>query len=209
MDRKKHGEIVFTKYSPLMAVDVEITGIDGAPVKGPRVISLCRCGRSESKPYCDGAHSRVGFSGEREEEDERGTKDYVAEGITVHDNRYVCSHDGACVRLLPEVFDFDARPWIRAGAATPDKIAEVIRQCPSGALSYTVNGVRYDRFFEAERVVIKRNGPIHCQGGVTLKDDQKSDTIMPTDDHCALCRCGESRHKPFCDGTHRLTGFND
>jgi CDGSH-type Zn-finger protein len=63
----KPSQIIFSTYSPLMAVDTELVGSDGKTVATPRVCSLCRCGESSMKPMCDGTHAQIGFVGERED----------------------------------------------------------------------------------------------------------------------------------------------
>ena len=65
----KKSEIVFTQYSPLLAVDTKLVDSDGNPTDTTRVYSLCRCGESAFKPMCDGSHAQAGFVGEREDSD--------------------------------------------------------------------------------------------------------------------------------------------
>ena len=56
------------------------------------------------------------------------------------------------------------------------------------------------------RIKVRENGPYLVTGTVTLVDaDGNQYTIEG--DNFALCRCGGSSTKPFCDGTHRETGF--
>ena len=99
---------------------------------------LCRCGGSANKPFCDGTHAK-GFDGT--EVADRGAisgrrKSYVGDGITIYDDRSVCSDAGRCTDSLAQVFKMGAEPWIDARGATAEAIATVIRMCPSGALSY-------------------------------------------------------------------------
>ncbi|MEU9350890.1 (4Fe-4S)-binding protein [Streptomyces griseoloalbus] len=61
---------------------------------------------------------------------------YRTESITVTFEARRCLHAAECVQGLPEVFDTAKRPWIRPGNATPERLAEVVRRCPSGALQY-------------------------------------------------------------------------
>ncbi|MDT0268687.1 (4Fe-4S)-binding protein [Streptomyces sp. DSM 44915] len=63
-------------------------------------------------------------------------KAYQGQGITVTFEAGRCQHAAECVHGLPEVFDITKRPWIQPDAATPDRLAEVVRRCPSGALRY-------------------------------------------------------------------------
>lgn len=85
----------------------------------------------------------------------------------------------------------------------------VIRQCPSGALSYTLDGVEHRGQDREPAVRLAKDGPYHVEGGVTLEDVAQGDGASK--DHVALCRCGSSTNKPFCDGTHwsvHFTGDN-
>lgn len=107
-------------------------------------IALCRCGRSENKPFCDGTHVRVGFSSDKiggPNPDRRD--DYAGKTITIHDNRAICSHAGFCTDGLPSVFRMSTEPWIDPDGATAEKIIETVRKCPSGALSYSIDGVEH------------------------------------------------------------------
>jgi CDGSH-type Zn-finger protein len=200
---KKKPMIITTKYNPFMVVDVEdVEGSDGKKVKMERVTSLCRCGESKSKPYCDGSHGKVGFVGEKEDDRIKDrVKDYPGNGITINDNRGVCSHDGSCVKYLPSVFKTSERPWIDAKAASIEDIIKTVERCPSGALSFTIGEKRYQDFYSrAPKIKIRKNGPLEVQGGVKLIDEMGS--IPECKEHYTLCRCGKSKNKPFCDGTH-------
>ena len=55
------------------------------------------------------------------------------------------------------------------------------------------------------KITANKNGPYLVQGDVTLvgMDDEELDHK----DTFALCRCGHSKNKPFCDGTHSEVGF--
>ncbi len=204
----KKGEIVFTKYGPYSVVDTHIEDSSGEKLDTPRVISLCRCGESSNKPYCDGTHGEIGFVGEREKEDKNGTNNYVGEKITIHDNRYICCHHGTC--NLENVFESEKRPWIDPdGSDNVDEIIRVVKECPSGALAYTRDGEKVDSWNTEQKVIVTKDGPLHVQGGVELKDDQQSERVLVSKEHYTLCRCGKSKKKPFCDGSHIDIGFKD
>jgi uncharacterized Fe-S cluster protein YjdI len=47
-----------------------------------------------------------------------------------------CTHAAECFRGSPEVFDPDARPWVRPEAADPDLVEATVLRCPSGALGF-------------------------------------------------------------------------
>jgi CDGSH-type Zn-finger protein len=58
------------------------------------------------------------------------------------------------------------------------------------------------------RIRMRPNGPLVIEGPVTLVDSEgNSFTLSPDKPSIALCRCGQSSRKPFCDGTHKNCGF--
>ena len=176
-----------------------------------RGVSLCRCGQSKNKPFCDGTHSAVGFTGENPDPSEVPDKrrDYVGKLITIHDNRRVCSHSAEGIRNLESVFNVRARPWINPDGADVDEIARVVKKCPSGALSYSIDGIEYKDQSDSEpKVFVGRNGPYHVCGGIELMGvNNWADGVSR--EHYTLCRCGASRNKPFCDGNHLRIKFQD
>lgn len=96
---------------------------------------LCRCGKSQDKPFCDGSHRTAGFT--------------------------------------------DAATY------------------PAGKIE--------DVSYAALSVDPRPNGPLLVTGGVEVCD--AAGTVIFRGDRCALCRCGGSATKPFCDGSHRSLGF--
>ena len=173
------------------------------------VTALCRCGSSKTKPYCDGSHVGAAFSEDKHPDrvrDER--RDYVGERITIHDNRGICAHAGFCTEKLDSVFRQHAEPWIDPDAATPEQVIETIRSCPSGALSYSVDGVEQRDGEGVEPVVmIAPNGPYAIKGRIELAGIEWG--AGASREHYDLCRCGQSKNKPFCDGSHWNTTFDE
>lgn len=170
---------------------------------------LCRCGASERKPFCDGSHVGVGFTSRRMWKPGAGRElSYEGASITVHDNRALCAHVEYCVEELPTVFDRSKRPWIDPDGATVEEIVALCRKCPSGALSCTVDGVLHRNYDERPPVVIaSAEGPYFLQGGVQVADEPEFEG--GSYEHCTLCRCGQSRNKPRCDGKHWEIGFTN
>lgn len=64
------------------------------------------------------------------------THKYSNDSINVIWQPQKCIHSGICVKMLPNVYDPKARPWIKAENATSDELKNQINQCPSGALTY-------------------------------------------------------------------------
>jgi CDGSH-type Zn-finger protein len=182
-------------------------------------VSLCRCGASNNKPFCDGTHGKIGFSSENKEEavnenqqhivkDKR--KNYVGKKITIHDNRKICSHAAECVNNLPSVFKLNARPWISPDAVEIEEIINTIKKCPSGALSYSLDGIEYrDQNERKPMITVSKDGPYHVTGSINLIGDNIQWAEGSSKEHYVLCRCGASNNKPFCDGMHRLINFKD
>ena len=181
---------------------------DGESVREPGPHMLCRCGGSGSKPFCDGTHLSNGFSSENQSDRRRDHRDdYEGDGIVVHDNRHACSHAEECIHGAPDVFHRMHRPWITADRGDADATAEVIRRCPSGALSYAREGAEWSAIDRPPRVRVMPGGPYRVEGNVELAVDDDVWAEGVGREHFALCRCGGSLNKPFCDGTHWRNGF--
>jgi len=178
------------------------------PIVNEPYVALCRCGASKSKPFCDGSHLANGFRSEKSADrapDERD--DYVGKAIRIHDNRGICSHAGHCTSRLPNVFREDAEPWIDPDGARTRLVVDVIKRCPSGALSYSVKGVEHDDQNRPPRVVVSKDGPYQVEGGIELLGAVFG--AGASHEHYCLCRCGASKNKPFCDGSHWDVKFRD
>lgn len=131
---------------------------------------------------------------------------YQDDDITVNYNLRRCIHAAECVRGLPEVFDPDRRPWIMPNNATAEQISKIILRCPTGALTFD----RHDDGEEeaipgANTIQITDNGPLYVRGNVLLISPDG--TILKEETRLALCRCGASENKPYCDNSHQKIGF--
>lgn len=192
----------------------------GEPLSTTVGTALCRCGGSKNKPFCDGTHNVIRFSSANKTLENDDIKkivikdkrrDYPGKEITVHDNRKICSHAAECVNNLSSVFKLGSRPWINPDASKMNDIIDVVRRCPSGALSYSIDGVEY-RDPEEQRnptVTVLKNGPYHITGGIELIGENTQFGEGASKEHYTLCRCGASENKPFCDGAHKSSNFND
>jgi len=180
-------------------------GVDILPDK--KVFALCRCGKSDNKPFCDGAHNKNGFSSATDNPKIGKWQGYAGKHITIHDNRRLCAHAGQCTHGLASVWRMGEKPWIDPDGADVDAIIAVIEQCPSGALSYSIDGKHTEAEAVAEGVVVSTNGPYHVTGAISLNDPSRDTADVP--DRYALCRCGASKNKPFCDGSHWDIKFKD
>ena len=180
----------------------------GDPLATVTGVALCRCGGSSKKPFCDGTHGRIGFTDDKQTDGKLDRRNnYVGKRITVHDNRGICSHAGHCTDSLSAVFRLGEEPWIDPDGATVQAIIDTIKKCPSGALSYTVEGVEQRDQERPPMVTVTKDGPYAVTGGIELLGQPMGEGA--SSEHYALCRCGGSKNKPFCDGTHWHIGFKD
>jgi CDGSH-type Zn-finger protein len=172
------------------------------------VMALCRCGGSASKPFCDGSHKTNGFSDANLGGSAKPVrKTYLGKHIAIHDDRSICAHAGYCTEGLAAVFNSETKPWINPDNATVDEIAATIRRCPSGALSYSIGDVNGPEPGAEAAIEVTRDGPYgvmgHCElVNVPLAADAPANRYT-------LCRCGASKNKPFCDGSHWDASFKD
>ena len=188
----------------------------GEAMAAPMPVALCRCGRSESKPFCDGTHAEVSFSGEK---DPRRVPDhldrYEGQRINVLDNRGTCAHSGFCTDRLPIAFRAGKEPFVAPSGARLDDLMKAAQACPSGALGYAFGHEERSDDVDTDRprgIEVSRNGPYRLTGRIPLLDADGA--AIPRNqgaslEHYSLCRCGQSQNKPFCSGMHWYVGFED
>jgi len=126
-------------------------------------------------------------------------------GIVAYDAKR-CIHAAECVHGLPAVFDPDARPWVNPDGADAGTLAAAVARCPSGALQIQ----RPDGHAESAPAInvaaLTANGPAYLRGDIAVVS---SDGVARTEMRMALCRCGASQNKPYCDGSHNAAAFRD
>ncbi len=133
---------------------------------------------------------------------------YRGQALTVTWDQRKCIHNGACVRGLPQVFDPKARPWVSPDAAAGDALAKVITDCPTGALTFERHdGGPAEQSDTNNEVTLAKDGPAYLRGDVVLVDGQGGELARTP--RAALCRCGASKNKPFCDNSHDDANFRD
>ena len=178
---------------------------------------LCRCGKSKTKPYCDGTHDRIEFDGSQAKEFAliSETQEILeGDGIRVKVDNSYCVHAKYCFnkssgirKLIPESSDAGAKAQIMA----------MVDRCPSGTFVYELplDGEMVEVETEAPKEIAaisqddcsETAGPLWVSGGIPiLKPDG---TLLETRNRVTLCRCGQSKNKPFCDGSHASVDFKD
>ena len=127
-------------------------------------------------------------------------KEYAGQDITVTFDLKRCIHARNCFLQLPEVFDPAKRPWVQPDNASAEEVAAMIRTCPSGALAFRRNAGVEERAPMINRLAVLENGPLVLAGDVCIEDNARETRV-------ALCRCGLSKNKPYCDFSHVEGGF--
>jgi CDGSH-type Zn-finger protein/uncharacterized Fe-S cluster protein YjdI len=131
---------------------------------------------------------------------------YEGEQVTVTFDLARCIHAGECVRGLPQVFDPGRKPWVLPNEADPDELLRVVDQCPSGALkAFRKDDGEPESAHAENTITVEPDGPLYIRGEVSLR----TPGAELNDTRAALCRCGASKNKPFCDGSHAEAGFKD
>jgi CDGSH-type Zn-finger protein len=185
---------------------------EGESFKVTQSYRLCRCGNSANKPFCDNTHLRVPFDGTETAKrdryvDEAGEQD--GPSVTLTDNQRLCASARFCHGTAPV--------WDLVQDGGEESTALAVREaqlCPSGRL------IAWDRKTQSafeltfdpsiglvEDPTAQVSGPLWVRGGITVTSADGVD--YETRNRVTLCRCGRSRNKPFCDGTHSVVRFRD
>jgi len=193
---------------PYFVTAAALEGAGGEALAVGEGVALCRCGGSAKKPFCDGTHRRNGFQDKNLADPSKNTRTaYAGKSIAILDNRAICAHAGFCSDGLKEVFKEEGDPWIDPDGATAAQVIATIAKCPSGALSYAIDGKEVRDRPGPACITVTKDGPYAVSGGVELTGVSFGDGASTG--HYTLCRCGASKNKPFCDGSHWDAGFKD
>jgi CDGSH-type Zn-finger protein/truncated hemoglobin YjbI len=213
------GRVTVSRDGPYLAVGpgvAEMTTWLGEPVDPPPVVALCRCGESAARPWCDGSHADVGFSGAKRADRVPDRLDgYPARQFEITDNRGLCAHSGRCTDALPVAFRVATEPFVAPAGGRADDILRAVQACPSGALGAALEARRSAALSDTVRapgIEVSRDGPYRLTGGIEVVDPDGAPVERPaghSPEHCSLCRCGHSTNKPFCSGAHWNADFHD
>jgi CDGSH-type Zn-finger protein len=178
---------------------------------------LCRCGGSSNKPYCDGTHRKNDFDGTETADtntfEERKVIHAGSTDIVIKRDYSICAEAGFCgnrfanIKKLAEDTD---ESTVRA------QVMAMIERCPSGSYSYALEERAEDIETDLPRQVAAATemtsdgpiqGPLWVTGNVEI--ERSDDQPMEVRNRVTLCRCGQSKNKPLCDGTHRELGVKE
>ena len=133
--------------------------------------------------------------------------EFNGQTVTVSWDSRLCIYIGECGQAEGDLFVMGRDPWCMPDESTPQEVTEVCERCPSGALTYQANNGQSEQAADENTVQVAYNGPLYAQGDLEIAD---APTDMPgTRFRAALCRCGHSANKPFCDNSHLKSDFED
>jgi CDGSH-type Zn-finger protein len=175
--------------------------------------SLCRCGKSKTNPFCDGAHTKANFDGTETanmQKFEDQAKTIIGPGINLLDVPELCSSARFC--------HLAGGTWTNVRNSNNPAAIKIAQQtawnCPAGRL--VVCNKKTGKAIEPklakeisliEDTPAKVSGPIWLKGGIELESCYG--LKYETRNRVTICRCGKSVNKPFCDGAHMRSKFND
>ena len=175
--------------------------------------SLCRCGKSASKPFCDGTHTKIKFDGT-----ETATLEPYEEQANRIDGPTQVLEDAEALCAFARFCDPHGQVWNLVQKSDDPKTAKLVvheaGHCPGGRLVVKdrVTGKAIEPLFEPSLGLVQDtaegiSGPLWVRGGIPVVG--ASGTPYEVRNRVALCRCGASNNKPFCDGAHASVRFND
>jgi CDGSH-type Zn-finger protein/uncharacterized Fe-S cluster protein YjdI len=133
---------------------------------------------------------------------------YPGKTIDVTWDERLCIHIGECGKSEGDLFIGGRDPWCQPDLTSVDNTIDVIERCPSGALAYSCKNDKKTETATAENTVhLVYNGPLYLKGELNI--DDATDDMPGTEFRAALCRCGHSKNKPFCDNNHLEANFED
>ncbi|MFH0867379.1 MAG: (4Fe-4S)-binding protein [Bacteroidota bacterium] len=137
------------------------------------------------------------------------TKKYTNGEITVVWKPDLCVHATNCFTELPKVFIPYERPWIRMNEALTNEIITTVNSCPTDALTFYWNNEgpkdQQKAGQSTTEISIIKNGPYIVKGAFKITDTDGNE--IETQSTASLCRCGYTKKRPFCDGSHVDSDF--
>ena len=184
---------------------------DGPEFEPPdeELVELCRCGNSSTKPFCDSTHERIPFDGT--EVADRGpisARRQTWEGeddFVLYDDLSLCSKAGFCRNVRTGVWEMIGEvddPRVKEGVPPPWWAGAR----PDVSPAVLPDPEPIEQAFEPS-VGVEPNGPY--QVGGTSRSSPRTGRRTRVRNRQTLCRCGQSRNKPFCDSSHKIFGFTD
>ena len=214
----KNGPLIVRGSIPLSVQTIGVNEeseavkwIAGAQFHPEETYSLCRCGKSQNAPFCDGTHRSCGFVGT-----ETADRSPIVELSKTYEGPDIVLTDAKCFCALARFCDPHGGVWNMVKLSDDPQIRAVFLQevwdCPAGRLIAwdKRTGEAIEPQFEPSIVLIEDpdkgcSGPIWVRGGIPIVSSDG--TTYEIRNRVTLCRCGASENKPFCDGRHLPTYF--
>lgn len=131
---------------------------------------------------------------------------YDGDDVTVSWDKRLCIHVGECGRADNALFEGGRKPWCNPDEVDVETTIDVVKRCPTGALAYRSSD-QEEAAVGRNTVMVANNGPLYVRGELNI--DGAADDMPGVKFRAALCRCGLSKNKPFCDNAHEEAGFRD
>lgn len=133
---------------------------------------------------------------------------YTGKKINVEWDERLCIHIGECGQSEGDLFVAGRDPWCQPDRMSLDEVIEIVRRCPSGALSFESTEYDIEESPGSENcLMVSYNGPYFVRGDLDIEG--ATDDMPGVAFRSALCRCGASKNKPFCDNSHEAINFKD
>ncbi|RLA38029.1 MAG: hypothetical protein DRR03_01520 [Gammaproteobacteria bacterium] len=132
---------------------------------------------------------------------------YSGRDVDVFWDGRLCIHIGECGHSEGDLFVGGRDPWCVPDNATTDDVGEVCQRCPTGALVYQGDAAGDETPDSENSVTVSHHGPLFVRGDLGIVG--APDDMPGVRFRAALCRCGQSANKPFCDNSHEQAGFRD
>jgi CDGSH-type Zn-finger protein/uncharacterized Fe-S cluster protein YjdI len=128
-------------------------------------------------------------------------QEYRGKNVLIRFEGKKCIHSRNCVLGRPDVFVPNAPgEWIHPDGASAEAVAAIAQACPSGAITYErTDGGEQEAAPKVNTARIRENGPVAINAPIQLGEAKML--------RATLCRCGASKNKPYCDGSHVPAGF--
>lgn len=138
---------------------------------------------------------------------------FTGSKIDVEWDGRLCIHIAECGHAKGELFVGGRQPWCQPDLASSEEVIDVVERCPSGALTYASSAnkdkeqIRKESPEQENTVAVSCNGPYFIRGELDIEGSPNDMEGIAF--RTALCRCGKSKNKPFCDNSHEAAGFKD
>jgi CDGSH-type Zn-finger protein len=209
----KNGPYLVSGNVPLYSMtircgenNVAAEWIIGERLKTPEKYLLCRCGKSQRKPFCDASHVRVNFDGTETSDNkpfDQLAKEFDGPTLKLKDVEMLCASARFCHRggEIWEVIYKTDESWAK------ENVVRNAADCPSGRLVVVdkESGKTIEPFLEKsigfiEDPAVGVDGPLWVRGGIPVFS--VGGKVYEVRNRLTLCRCGKSTNKPFCDSSH-------